>query len=99
MHFLCLNRYLIIMTTACIRQKISYANLMLGGLVECRVGSREYRVQSTESGVRIRVLTPDSKLQTPDCYCASDIRICTPARVLVMGGEVEILGIVRRWSK
>ncbi len=90
------------MTTACIRQKISYANLMRGGLVGVRsresgVGSTEYRVQSPE--YRARVLTPDSKHQTPDCYCASDIRICTPARVLVMGGEVEILGIVRRWSK
>jgi hypothetical protein len=32
-------------------------------------------------------------------YCASEIRICTPPRVVVMGGEVEIFGSTRRCSK
>jgi hypothetical protein len=32
-------------------------------------------------------------------YCASEIRICTPARVVVMGGEVDIFGSTRLCSK
>ena len=78
------------MTTACIKAE----NLL------CKSHARGWL--SSELGVGssgFRVSTPDSVLQTPDCYCANDIRICTPARVLVMGGEVDILGIVRRWSK
>jgi hypothetical protein len=32
-------------------------------------------------------------------YCASEILICIPPRVVVMGGEVEIFGSTRRCSK
>ena len=35
-----------------------------------------------------------------DCfYCASDMRICTPALVLVVGALDEMYGITFRWSK
>ena len=35
----------------------------------------------------------------PINYCASDIRICTPARVSTVGAEEEIYGFTRLWSK
>lgn len=99
-----MNRYLFIMIDPSSGQSNPYANLMLGvgesgvGSRELGVRSRELGVGSSESGVK-SPSTQNSRLQTQYTYCAREIRICTPARVLVMGGEVDILGVTRLCSK